>query len=80
MMPPFFSRPLRDDPLAWILAVTAICVVLWALSTFGQTVSLEISGHSAGQGLQSLSFSGEQLNVSILQNGSGWNMTLGGMA
>jgi hypothetical protein len=77
---PFFSRPLRDNPLAWILAVAAICTMLWVLSQSCQCVSLEIIGRSSGQGFQNLSFTGDVLNISLLQNGSSWNLLAMGAA
>jgi hypothetical protein len=79
-MPPFFARPLRDDPLAWILAVVAICAILWALSQAGGCVNLEFAVHSVGHGWQNLSFAGDLLNVSLLQNGSSWNLSAMGAA
>jgi hypothetical protein len=43
-------------------------------------MTLEISGSSSGQGIQLLNFSGDQLNVSLFQNGTSWNMSLLGAA
>ena len=51
----------------WILGL--------CLSILAGAVELHISGSSSGTGLQNLSFVGEALNVSLLQNGTGWNIT-----
>ena len=57
-----------------LLALTCGCIA-------ADAVSLSISGHSTGQGFQNLSYAGDLLNVSILQNGTGWNIShLGGSA
>jgi hypothetical protein len=39
-------------------------------------VTLSISGHSSGQGYQNLTYTGDQLNVLILQNGIVCNISL----
>jgi hypothetical protein len=58
----------------WLGLIVAICAL-----PVGDCMTLEISGHSAGQGIQNLSFSGD-LNISIAQNGSAWNLSLQGAA
>ncbi len=74
---------MRPDPLYIWLAALAICfgiVSLVLLLPIGHAVELSITGNASGQGSHLLNFTGEQLNVSILQNGSIWNVTLGGQA
>lgn len=68
--------------VVWWALWAGVCLfcVLLAGGMLGDAVSLSISGQASGQGLHLLNFSGESLNVSILQNGSAWNLTLGGMA
>lgn len=56
-----------------ILLICGIAFLLY--SQIAGAVSLEISGHAAGQGYQNLSFSGDLLNVSLWQNGTAWNIT-----
>ena len=68
----------------------AVCLVLYfdaiilhcLLTAPAHGIELSITGHSSGQGLQNLSFVGDLINVSILQNSSfqGWNVTLGATA
>jgi hypothetical protein len=60
---------------AWLL----FCIYVVLVIT-GQAVDLSITGHITGQGIQNLSYAGDLLNVSIYQNGSGWNFTLLGGA
>jgi hypothetical protein len=50
-------------------------MLVLCLSILAGAVELHISGSSSGTGLQNLSFVGEALNVSLLQNGTGWNIT-----
>jgi len=54
------------------LIFLAFCI----LSMLADAVTLQVRGHSTGQGLQNLSFTGDLLNVSLWQNGSGWNISL----
>jgi len=58
--------------------VAAVCLLIAP----AHAIELSIMGHSSGQGMQNLSFVGDALNVSILQNSSfqGWNVTLGAHA
>ena len=56
-MTPFFRRPLKDDPLAWILVVLVIIGVLWAITELaaGQPIletSGTVQGHGYGQSWQ----------------------------
>jgi hypothetical protein len=74
---------MRLDPLYFWLAVLAICFGIMALVLLlpiGDALELSITGHSAGAGYQNLSFAGDLLNVSIQQNGSSWNLSIGGQA
>jgi hypothetical protein len=76
---------MRPDPLHIWWGALAFCTgmaLVLAMLSVGQAIELSIVGHSSGQGLQNLSFYGDALNVSILQNGSwqGWNVTLEAMA
>jgi hypothetical protein len=75
---------MRPDPLhIWwgFLAFWSGIILCLAMLSVGQAVELSIVGQSTGQGLQNLTFCGDALNVSILQNGSwqGWNVTLEAM-
>jgi hypothetical protein len=56
-----------------LLVITCGCIA-------ADAVSLNISGHSSGQGYQNLSFAGDLLNINISQNSSfqGWNITIHG--
>jgi len=61
-------------PIGLNLAVLlAICLLLW-LIYFGpaQAVSLSITGNWTGSGILATNYSGDALNVSILQNGTSW--------
>lgn len=76
---------MRLDPLPIWLAVLAMCfgivaAVCLLTTTPAHCIELNISGHSIGQGMQNLSFVGDLINVSILQNSSfqGWNITIQG--
>jgi len=65
----------RIPPTLWhlILAATAFILALALLHATAGAVELQIvsiSGNSSGQGLHSLEFAGELLNVSILQGGN----------
>jgi hypothetical protein len=53
-------------------AVLTVLYYLWAVFGHANAVSLWISGHSIGSGNLSMNFSGDALNVSILQNGTAW--------
>jgi putative effector of murein hydrolase LrgA (UPF0299 family) len=54
------------------------CILVLVLCLFGgiaglsQAVSLSITGHCAGSGVLALNYTGDTLNVSILQNGTAW--------
>jgi hypothetical protein len=75
MKAPRFSRQDAMLILCFLAFTAATLFVMHA-----HAVSLEVYGHSVGQGVQNLSFAGEALNVSILQNGSAWNLSIGGQA
>lgn len=75
-MPPFFRRPIWSDLATWILVAAALASVVWALSYFGQAVDLSMTAHLAGQGNVSMYFTGSAMNVSILQNGTGWDVVV----
>jgi hypothetical protein len=60
--------------------VATLTLALWLLIDMSRAVELSIVGQASGQGLHLLNFTGEQLNVSILQNGSLWNLSIGGQA
>lgn len=71
---------MRLDPLLiWllILAMYFGIVAVACLLPTGHAATLNISGNISGQGFQNLSYAGDQLNVSILQNtfGCTWNIT-----
>ncbi len=77
----------RIPPLLWYLMLAAIAAILALalLQVSADAVELQIvqiSGNSSGQGLHSLEFAGDLLNVSILQGNrsSFWhiNATAGG--
>lgn len=57
-------------------------ILLVVLIAPAHGIELSIMGHSSGQGMQNMSFAGDLINVSILQNSSwqGWNVSLGGHA
>jgi len=70
----------RIPPTLWYLMMAAIALIL-ALALLHATAGavelqiVSISGNSSGQGLHSLEFAGDLLNVSILQgNGSTWHI------
>ena len=71
-MHPFYSPPWRD-PLFWIWVLIAALVLLFAVLYLGRAMTLDISGSATGHGWQNLTFAGE--NLTILMNGSGWNLT-----
>lgn len=52
--------------------VAAVCLLIAP----AHGIELSIMGHSAGQGYQNLSFVGDALNVSILQNESFRNWSI----
>ena len=65
----------RIPPTLWylMLATIAVILVLALLHATAGAVELQIvsiSGNSSGQGLHSLEFAGDLLNVSILQGNS----------
>jgi len=75
----------RVPPALWYLLLAAIAIIL-ALALLhvpAGAVELQIvsiSGNSSGQGLHSLEFAGDLLNVSILQgNGSTWHINASAM-
>jgi hypothetical protein len=61
------------------LAVCVLGVYVVALHP-AQAVELSITGSVSGQGVQNLSYAGDLLNVSILQNGTVWNLSIIGGA
>ena len=75
----------RIPPALWylMLAATAFILALALLHAPAGGVELQIvsiSGNSSGQGLHSLEFAGDILNVSILQgNGSSWHINASAM-
>jgi hypothetical protein len=74
---------MRFDPLyVWLLLLAPYFGIIAVCLLNVNAMTLEISGHSAGQGAQNLSFAGDLLNVSIVQNGTGqgWNVTLVGVS
>lgn len=52
-----------------VAAILILCLAAWQASG----VELSIVGHSAGQGLQVLNFSGD--NLSAVWNGTVWNIS-----
>ncbi len=63
------------------IALAALLALIWlSLIALAQAVSLEISGHIAGQGMMNSSFVGDSLNVSLFQNATGLNITVVGGA
>lgn len=54
-----------------IIAAFAIVSYLWLASA----VELSIVGQSVGDGIHSMQFAGECLNVSLMQNGTAWNIS-----
>jgi hypothetical protein len=74
---------MRIDPLyIWLAALAIISGIFYIICLHAGAVELSITGSATGQGIQNLSFVGDALNVSILQNSSfqGWNVTLGASA
>ena len=76
----------RIPPTLWhlILAATAFILALALLHASASAVELQIvsiSGNSSGQGLHSLEFAGDLLNVSILQGGNNsfWHINASAM-
>lgn len=63
-------------PALYFGLISAVCLLS------AHALELTISGSSTGQGTLNLSFAGDLINVSILQNSSwqGWNVTLGAHA
>jgi hypothetical protein len=59
----------------FIAGAFSLWLLTLCLSILAGAVELHISGSSSGTGLQNLSFVGDALNVSLLQNGTGWNIT-----
>lgn len=49
-----------------VLMILALAIV----ATIAQSVELSIVGHVLGHGIQALNYSGSNLNVSILENGT----------
>jgi|GEM_PF-2754569 len=85
----FCPRKNRCDPeacgdyvptLASISLILAVLLASLACCLVADAVTLNISGSSSGDGLQNLSFSGDHINVSLSQNGTGWNITAEGGA
>jgi hypothetical protein len=73
----------RDNalPIVWNLAILlTIGFMLW-LIYFGpaQAISLSITGNWTGTGILATNYSGDALNVSILQNGTAWIVNATGM-
>lgn len=70
---------MSHNPLPLLVAVVAayllFCSAISTLMGSAEAVSLSISGHSSGTGLHLLNFRGDQLNVSIWQNASAWNIS-----
>jgi hypothetical protein len=70
----------RVPPALWYLMLAAIALILALALLHAPAGAVElqivsISGNSSGQGLHSLEFAGDLLNVSILQgNGSTWHI------
>jgi NO-binding membrane sensor protein with MHYT domain len=66
--------------LAWYAAIFSIYIfALWMAIGHAQAVSLSISGHCVGSGILSMNYTGDALNVSLIQNGTAWliNATTG---
>jgi hypothetical protein len=53
----------------FVAVILILCLAAWQASG----VELSIIGHGAGQGLQVLNFSGD--NLSAVWNGTAWNIT-----
>jgi len=68
---------MKIDQLYLWLACLALYFGIISFACLASAMSLSIMGHSSGQGLQNLSFAGDLLNVSILQNATAmdWNIT-----
>ena len=61
--------------------LSLICVFsLWLTFRHAQAVSLSITGHCTGSGILSMNYTGNALNVSILQNGTAWVINATGVA
>jgi len=58
-----------------VAGAAGLWMLVLCLSILAEAVELHITGSSSGTGLQNLSFVGEALNVSLLQNGTGWTIT-----
>lgn len=68
-------------PAPTSVALVALLVLLCGCVAADAAVSLSISGPSSGHGLHILSFSGEQINASIMQgNNSTWLINATGAA
>lgn len=61
--------------LASVSLIQAVLLASLACCLVADAVTLNIFGSSSGDGLQNLSFSGDRINVSLLQNGTGWTIT-----
>jgi hypothetical protein len=61
--------------VGFVAGAFGLWLLTLCLSILAGAVELHISGSSSGTGLQNLSFVGDALNVSLLQNGTGWNIT-----
>ena len=60
--------------VAWAMILAGIVLIYWGVTG---AVELSIIGSSIGQGAHIVSFTGDQLNASIIQglNSSSWNVT-----
>ena len=65
--------------LGCVALLSMLVLVLSLLTMHALAVSLSITGHSAGSGILSMNYSGDELNVSILQNGTAWVVNATGM-
>jgi len=66
--------------LVWSIIIGYAVFVLWLGDA--QAVSLQISGHSTGRGIQNLTFVGDLLNVTISQNATfqNWSISVEALA
>jgi len=62
----------------WLPWLAVLAIILYIIFMTAQAVSLQISGSSSGLGWHTLNVSGDQFNISILQNGTAWNVSLVG--
>lgn len=65
--------------LAVIVCIIAIVLVL-AVAVSAQAMTLNISAHVTGSGLMNSSYAGDWLNVSLLQNATGLDISVVGGA